>query len=157
MRGYFTISDAAKEIGVSDDTIRRWEKKGLVKSIRNEHNYRVFNVDEVKRLHAKVTGKASGKNRYKVLATKDSSGYTSIDLFAGAGGTALGLENAGFEHLLLNEYDKHAAATLRLNRPSWRVIEDDIANVDFKPYKGKVDLIEGGFPCQAFSYAGRKN
>ena len=156
MRGYITIADAAKEIGVSNDTIRRWEKKGLIKATRNEHNYRVFNIDEIKRLYAKVTGNAQGKNRYKVLKAKDPSRYTSIDLFAGAGGTALGLENAGFEHLMLNEFDKNAAETLRLNRPNWNVIEDDIANVDFRPYKGKVDLIEGGFPCQAFSYAGRK-
>jgi DNA (cytosine-5)-methyltransferase 1 len=57
MRGYLTIADAAKEIGVSNDTIRRWEKKGLIKASRNEHNYRVFNVNEIKRLYAKVTGK----------------------------------------------------------------------------------------------------
>ena len=156
MRGYITIADAAKEIGVSNDTIRRWEKKGLIKASRNESNYRVFNIDEIKRLYAKVTGGTHGKNRYKILKAKTPSSYTSIDLFAGAGGTALGLENAGFEHLMLNEFDKHAAETLRINRPNWNVIEDDIKNLDFKQYRAKVDLIEGGFPCQAFSYAGRK-
>ena len=81
--------------------------------------------------------------------------YTSIELFAGAGGLALGLEKAGFSHLLLNEIDKHAAATLKKNRPLWNVVCDDIKNIDFTPYKG-VDILTGGFPCQAFSYAGKK-
>ena len=83
MRGYISITDAAKEIGVSNDTIRRWEKKGLIKATRNEHNYRVFNIDEIKRLYAKVTGKTQGKNHYKILKAKEPSRYTSIDLFAG--------------------------------------------------------------------------
>jgi DNA (cytosine-5)-methyltransferase 1 len=81
--------------------------------------------------------------------------YTSIELFAGAGGLALGLEKAGLHHILLNEIDKHAAATLRKNRPSWNVVCQDIQEIDFSPYRG-VDLVTGGFPCQAFSYAGKK-
>lgn len=150
-----TISEAADEIGVSADTIRRWEKKGLIKGTRSELNYRMFNIDEIKRIHDKTTG-VHKDNNFKVLKSKKKSPYTAIDLFAGAGGTALGLENAGIKHLMLNEFDKHAVATLRQNKPKWNVIEDDIANVDFKQYKGKVDIIEGGFPCQAFSYAGKK-
>lgn len=148
-----TVHEAAKLIGVSADTIRRWEKKGLIKASRDKNNYRVFNIEEVRRINNKVNN-VSGENNYKILKTNKGKGYTSIDLFAGAGGTALGLENAGFEHVLLNEIDKNAAETLRLNRPDWSVIEDDVAEISFKKYKGKVDLIEGGFPCQTFSYAG---
>ncbi|MEK7594605.1 MAG: DNA (cytosine-5-)-methyltransferase [Patescibacteria group bacterium] len=155
MSGLLTIADTAKELGVSVDTIRRWEKKGLIKGSRSEQNYRVFNLDEVERIHNKVSGVTSSNN-YKILKSKAKTKYTAIDLFAGAGGTALGLENAGFKHLMLNEIDKNAAATLRANKPKWNVVEDDIANIDFTQYKGKVDLIEGGFPCQAFSYAGNK-
>jgi DNA (cytosine-5)-methyltransferase 1 len=156
MNSLLTISDAAEKIGVSVDTIRRWEKKGLIKSLRDEHNYRLFNIEEIRRIYNKVSGKFEGKNKFKILKAKKRTGYTVIDLFAGAGGTALGLENAGLRHIMLNEFDKNAAATLRLNRPNWNVVESDIANIDFKQYEGRVDVIEGGFPCQAFSYAGKK-
>ena len=79
---------------------------------------------------------------------------TVIELFAGAGGMALGLEKAGFETKMLVEYDKDCVATLRKNRPKWNVIHDDIQQVDFKGMKA--DLVTGGFPCQAFSHAGNK-
>jgi DNA (cytosine-5)-methyltransferase 1 len=82
--------------------------------------------------------------------------YTSIELFAGAGGMALGIEKAGIEHVLLNEFEKNACNTLRFNRPKWNVLEDDIKNVDFSEYKNQVDIVTGGFPCQAFSSAGKK-
>jgi DNA (cytosine-5)-methyltransferase 1 len=89
------------------------------------------------------------------LNTRPLKPYTSIELFAGAGGLALGLEKAGFENILLNEVDKHACATLRHNRPDWNVVEQSIDDVDFTPYAGKIDVLSGGFPCQAFSYAGK--
>lgn len=79
----------------------------------------------------------------------------TIELFAGAGGLALGLEKAGFEHILLNEIDKQASETLMFNR-DWNVINKDIKEINFKKYKGKVDLLSGGIPCQAFSYAGKQ-
>ncbi len=82
--------------------------------------------------------------------------FSSIELFAGAGGLALGLEKAGFEAVLLNEVDKHACATLRQNRPNWNVIEGGIEKIDFTSYRNKVDFVSGGFPCQSFSYAGNQ-
>lgn len=150
-----TVSDAAEKLGVSPDTIRRWEKKGLIKSKRSEKNYRMFALDELERVFNKTNG-VHDTNNYRILKSKKKSKYTSIELFAGAGGTALGLENAGFHHLLLNENDKNCVETLRKNRPDWNVVHDDVANLDFTEWKGKVDLVQGGFPCQAFSYAGNK-
>lgn len=89
--------------------------------------------------------------------------YKTIELFAGAGGLALGLEKAGFHTIGLIEVDKDAAATLKKNRPQWRVIQDDVANVsclDLEGYfdikKGELDVLSGGAPCQAFSYAGKR-
>lgn len=78
---------------------------------------------------------------------------TFIELFAGAGGLALGLECAGLKCIMLNEIDKHACSTLRKNKPYWNVIESDIKKIDFTIYS---DIIAGGFPCQPFSYAGKQ-
>lgn len=69
---------------------------------------------------------------------------------------ALGLERAGFTHVFLNEYDSHAAATLRHNRPHWPVNVSDIRDLDFRHLAGGIDLLEGGFPCQPFSLAGKR-
>ena len=83
-------------------------------------------------------------------------GYTDIELFAGAGGLALGLEQAGLDGQCFVEFDKSACATLRKNRPGWNVICDDVHHVDFIPYAGRIDVVSGGVPCQAFSYAGKR-
>lgn len=81
---------------------------------------------------------------------------TGIELFAGGGGLALGLERAGIDAVAVVEIDHEACETLRHNRPHWNVIEADIHDVDFSEYKDKIDIVSGGAPCQAFSYAGKK-
>ena len=87
----------------------------------------------------------------------------SIELFAGAGGLALGLEQAGFEHIGLVEFNRYAADTLITNRPQWKVLCEDIAQVaerdledEFGIRKYDLDLLSGGAPCQSFSYAGKR-
>lgn len=86
-----------------------------------------------------------------------------IELFAGAGGLALGLEQAGFEEIALVEIDHIACETLRINRPNWNILEEDVVEFskrdllkEFNLKKGELDLVSGGYPCQAFSYAGKK-
>ncbi len=79
----------------------------------------------------------------------------SLEMCAGAGGQALGLERSGFEHEALVELDAAACSTLRLNRPAWNVIEGDVAAFDARPYQG-VDLVAGGVPCPPFSKAGQQ-
>lgn len=89
--------------------------------------------------------------------------YKSLELFAGAGGLALGLEQAGFEHIGLIEFDKYASETLKTNRPNWNVLCEDVENVanrnleeEFNIKLGDLDLLSGGAPCQSFSYAGKR-
>lgn len=80
---------------------------------------------------------------------------TVIELFAGAGGLALGFEEAGFNHVLLNEINKDCCNTLLKNRPDWPIKKEDVAKINFIEYQHKVDVVAGGFPCQAFSVAGK--
>lgn len=84
--------------------------------------------------------------------------YTSVEICAGAGGQAVGLESAGFEHAALVEIDSYACATLRLNRPKWNVIEGDVRQ--FSPAEHlagqRIDLLAGGVPCPPFSLAGKQ-
>jgi len=143
---------AALELGISIDTIRRWDKKGLIKSFRDERNDRMFSLGEIKRIQNKTHG--DKKSRFRVLKNTRMSPYTAIELFAGAGGTALGMENAGIKHVLLNENDKHACETLRRNKPEWNIIEGDVRELKF--FVGQADIVQGGFPCQTFSFAGKK-
>jgi DNA (cytosine-5)-methyltransferase 1 len=81
--------------------------------------------------------------------------YCSIELCAGAGGQALGLERAGFKHIELLEIDHNACNTLRFNRPQWQVVERDIRDYFPKPTM-KIDLLAGGVPCPPFSVAGKQ-
>lgn len=80
---------------------------------------------------------------------------TSLDICSGAGGEALGLELAGFRTVGAVENDRAACQSLRLNRPSWNVIEDDVHNVSGWNFRG-VDLLAGGVPCPPFSIAGKQ-
>jgi len=153
MTQYIPISEAAKILSVSIDTIRRWDKKGLIKAERDANNERIFNLVELKKAHQKYVH--GGKSQeFKILKTNKKVNFKTVELFAGAGGLALGLEHAGLQHELLVEFDKDAAKTLTLNRPSWNVQCQDVRNMNYKGIKA--DIVTGGFPCQAFSTAGNK-
>jgi len=92
----------------------------------------------------------------------DDNKFTVVELFAGAGGLALGLELAGFEELLTNDNDKWSVETLKYNRPKWNVIHEDLRVLSDNGIKqfikndNELDLLSGGYPCQSFSYAGKK-
>lgn len=106
--------------------------------------------------------KNSSGNFIDVANVKAAKNYNVLELFAGAGGLALGLEKAGFNTIGLVEIDKYAAQTLRQNRPNWNVIEKDIIKVsengiyNYIPKNIDVDIVSGGYSCQSFSYAGQK-
>lgn len=95
------------------------------------------------------------KKKPKNQNGKAAPALTSVEICAGAGGQAIGLELAGFDHVALVEIDKDAAATLKLNRPKWNVQNADLRKFDGTPYKG-ADLLAGGVPCPPFSMAGKQ-
>lgn len=152
---YYSIAEVADILSVSKETLRRWDNNGtLVPQRHPANNYRVYHKSQLEQYEqAQVL---FNSNWHEEINIKPTRSYKLLELFAGAGGLALGLEKAGFDSVLLNEFDKHACNTLRVNRPQWNVVEGDVAGVDFTEYKNKIDILSGGFPCQAFSYAGKK-
>jgi len=150
----FSIAQVADILGVSKETLRRWDKNSSLVPRRDENNnYRYYHRSQIEHFEqAQMLFNSSWDEEHSV---KPNRPYSLVELFAGAGGLALGMEQAGFESKLLNELDKNACQTLRYNRPNWNVCEGDISQLDFKKYYG-TDVVSGGFPCQAFSYAGKK-
>lgn len=151
---FFTKSNVADVLGVSMRTVNTWIAKDTLSLERNEQGQEGFfaaQLQGIPQFDAMLNSRWEEE-----LKVESHRPYTSVELFAGGGGLALGMERAGFHHVLLNEFDKHACATLRKNRPEWNVVEGDVHDVDFTPLRGKVDFLSGGFPCQAFSYAGNK-
>lgn len=93
--------------------------------------------------------------QYKTRAHRGTKRLSALEICAGGGGQALGLELAGFDHAAVVEIDAAACATLRANRPEWNVIETDLHSFDGRPFKG-IDLLAGGVPCPPFSIAGKQ-
>ena len=152
---YYSIAQVADILGISKETLRRWDKNGkLVPKRHPKNKYRVYHRSQLEQFEQAQL--LFNSNWDEEVGIKPDRSYTLIELFAGAGGLAIGLENAGLKSSLLNEIDKNACATLRKNRPEWNVVEGDIAEIDFSQYRDKIDIVSGGFPCQAFSYAGKK-
>ena len=155
MSEYLTISETAKLLNKSTKTLRRWDEEGKLSAVRDPmSNYRVYRKVEVETLFADFlqTDFEETVSNFVVPANE----YKVLELFAGAGGLAVGMEKAGLKCVALNEIDKHACETLRKNRPKWNVLEGDIKDFNFSEYHNQVDVVTGGFPCQAFSYAGKR-
>jgi DNA (cytosine-5)-methyltransferase 1 len=152
---YLTLSEAADLIGKSKETLRRWDREGKLSAVREPlSNYRVYKREQVEMLFAEFVN--NGNQDFVTNEVEPHNNYSVLELFAGAGGLAVGLEKSGLKCVALNEIDKWACQTLRNNRPQWNVLEGDIKTFDFTDYHNKVDVVTGGFPCQAFSYAGKK-
>lgn len=155
MSDYYSLAETAQLVGKSKETLRRWDREGILNAVREPvSNYRVYLKKDVQTL----LGSLFDANYDDEISNhvEPNHEYSVLELFAGAGGLAVGLEKSGLKCVVLNEIDKWACETLRSNRPNWKVLEGDIKDFSFTEYKGQVDVVTGGFPCQAFSYAGKK-
>jgi DNA (cytosine-5)-methyltransferase 1 len=152
---YYSVAQVADILGVSKETLRRWDKNGKLVALRHPENEDgLYHRSQLSGFEeAQMLFNSSWDEELLIKPVKD---FKLIELFAGCGGLAIGMEKAGFSSVLLNELDKNACATLRSNRSHWHVAEGDIADINFSAYREKVDVISGGFPCQSFSYAGKK-
>ena len=155
MKEYLSLSETAELVGKSKETLRRWDNEGILNAVREPvSNYRVYRKNDVQELLGNLFDEVIDDeiSNYE----KPENDYSVLELFAGAGGLAVGMEKAGLKCVALNEIDKWACQTLRTNRPKWNILEGDIKDFDFTKYKDSIDVVTGGFPCQAFSYAGKK-
>jgi len=154
IKDYYSLSEAAEVLGKSKETLRRWDRDGKLDAVREPvSNYRVYRKEDINSLIEPLLSEIDNNIDNTVIPFKD---YNVLELFAGAGGLAIGLEQSGINCAALNEIDKWACKTLRENRPKWNVLEGDIKEFSFTKYKNEVEIVTGGFPCQAFSYAGKK-
>lgn len=154
IKDYYSLSEVAEILGKSKETLRRWDRNGKLNALREPiSEYRVYKKEEINSLLLPLSVEIDEEIDNAENPIKE---YKVLELFAGAGGLAIGLEKAGIKCAGLNEIDKWACQTLRENRPHWNVLEGDIKTYSFKKFKGEVEIVTGGFPCQAFSYAGKK-
>lgn len=153
MRDFVSVNILADILGVSRRTVLSWVNKHSIPTtcLNDILGFSIYQLRGIPQIEAMLNTKWDEE-----FIVRPKRRFTSIELFAGGGGLALGMEQAGFHHILLNEFNHWACETLRLNRPEWNIVEDDLHNVSFKEYEGKVDFLSGGFPCQAFSYAGKQ-
>lgn len=155
MSEYLSLSETAELVGKCKETLRRWDNEGILSAVREPvSNYRVYRKSDVHALLSTLFDDIVEEEVSNYVIPDNE--YTVLELFAGAGGLAVGLEKSGLKCVALNEIDKHACETLRKNRPNWKVLEGDIKNFNFAEYHNQVDVVTGGFPCQAFSYAGKR-
>lgn len=154
-QSHYSIAQVADLLSVTKETLRRWDDNGTLVAQRDErNNYRYY-------LKAQLNLFEQAQHLFvnsweSELESKPLRPYKLLELFAGAGGLAIGMDRAGFDSVLLNEIDKHACNTLRNNRPDWNVVEGDISKINFSVHKDQIDILSGGFPCQSFSYAGKQ-
>lgn len=151
----YSAAMVADILSISKSTLSKWDKKGKLVALPNLVTGKKEYFSEQLLMFEQFKKMASSDWQTEVNI-KPIRTYKAIELFAGAGGLAIGLEKAGFNTVMLNEIDKYACSTLRVNRPNWHIVEGDIAKIDFVEFEGKIDLLSGGFPCQAFSYAGQR-
>jgi len=151
---YYSLNEVSEILGKSKETLRRWDRDGKFKAVREPiSQYRIYKKEQVNLLLEQLSIDYEDTIDNLVIPIRE---FNVLELFAGAGGLAVGMEKAGIKCVALNEIDKWACKTLRANRPKWNVLEGDIKSFDFTEYNNQVDIVTGGFPCQAFSYAGKK-
>ena len=154
MSTFLSATNLADLTGTSLATAQKWGESGMYPCHKNEKGKVGFYMEDLTDVEpVRMMLNTNWDDEFHVAPLRD---YTSVELFAGAGGLAIGMHMAGFRHVLLNEIDPMACQTLLKNHPEWNVLEGDIHQIDFTPLRDKVDFLSGGFPCQAFSYAGKK-
>ena len=153
MSRFFSLTEVVNILGLPRAIVAGWQKSGKLVPVLHQGE---LLYPEEQLFQFEIYRKLIDSDWDMEQLIEPVRPFRSIELFAGAGGLALGLEKAGFAVALLNEIDKQAVTTLKKNRPDWNVASGDIGQLDLTHFRNKIDFLAGGFPCQAFSYAGNK-
>ncbi len=143
VRQQFTQAELATELGVSAKTVSRWESDGSLNKIQ---------ILALRQLLTQSQQKEQTEQATQSKRRTDPT-FRFIDLFAGVGGTRLGMESIGGRCVWTSEWDKHSQKTYACNFPNEHAIHGDIREAKEQDIP-KFDLLVGGFPCQPFSIAG---
>ena len=140
----------AELLGISLAEIANFEKRGVLNHVLDQAGDRLYSLTSVESLLS--PGKALPIKKLQANRGK----LSVVELFCGAGGLALGLQQAGLNTIFATDWDSDCIKTIQQNEISWNASQSDIAELDLNMFEGKVDVLTGGFPCQAFSYAGNR-
>jgi len=164
VRGFTSLEEQFKKWSNTEF----WTKKvgqNIARDRRVDADLRAVGIQRLRLWESEVVADlAASVNRVKAAllhAEVTKERFTSVEIFTGAGGLALGLAHVGFDHLAIIEWDKHACATIRSNQQRvplvafWPVFEMDVRRFDFKPYGGRTTVLAAGVPCQPFSLGGK--
>ena len=138
----YKLSEVIEKRNLSRERVFELSRKGLI-SFEIKKNLKFYSLSEIDSALNENSKKA--EQYYKINKSKKTD-IKAIELFSGCGGLALGLKNAGVNAEMLVEIDKDSCDTLSLNFLNSNIICDDIAKIDFTSYKGKIDIVAGGFP-----------
>lgn len=149
---YYSLNKVAEILGKPPQSIKIMVREGELKPSFEKEGVPFFDIHQLLKFELfeqLVHSKWVDEEKHHL-----NKPMTTIELFAGGGGLSLGLEMSGFKAQLLNDSSKECCDTLSLNRPDWNVVQGDIGKINFENYYNNIDMVVGGFPCQAFSHAG---
>ena len=147
MKDFYKETEVADILGISKRSLARFKNNLFTQPEGGKISYELLkDLEPFKKMENSKWNK-----EYK---TKPKKQFTLIELFAGAGGLAIGLHKSGFKSLLLNDFDRDSCETLKSNT-NWNVVHDDVANLDLSEHQNKVDVLSEGSPA-TFSICWKK-
>ena len=145
-----TLEIAAQVLKMTASDIAGLEKRGLINHTVDSLGNRLYSLPAIQSLLK------PGKPKPRIELRANKGKLKVAELFCGAGGLALGMHHAGLNTILATDWDADCIRTIQQNEIGWNASQGDVSALNLSEFSGKIDVLTGGFPCQAFSYAGNR-